>query len=74
MSRLLKCVWQNPSRLVSMRTSGSIIAAPIMYSLICCSTVLRMAQMGQPSRGSNTSFIGIVRILSLIVSPFLLRE
>ena len=44
----------------------------MMYSLMCCSTVLRMAQIGQPSRGSNTSFTGIVRMLSLIGVPFLI--
>lgn len=65
-SILRKWTSQKPLRLVSIRTSGSIMAAPIMYSTIRVSTVSRIRQMGQPSFGSNTSLTGMVQISSLM--------
>ena len=44
--------------------TGSIMAAPVMYSTTRSSRVLRSRQIGQPSRGSNTSLIGMLVISS----------
>ena len=58
---MAKWSWQKPMRLVTTRTSGSIMAAPVMYSVTRCSSVSRIRQMGSPPRLEDLA-MGMVQI------------